>query len=371
MAFSKDELVGDDDTYACVYTMENKTSIQHGVNLRDGQPVRHRVTGLSSVEMDRDGGRIYCRFTRPAVMWAADIQTQGTYTMYNMTTDLTLPHFLLITFGDVYKGTTVIKKPLRRAIVSKEKIYFMGHTLTSGRSLTQSHIAHISLGLFARMFVGAFIVLIPRYFKKPLSDAAKNSRNPKWAVIQRVVTFMVLVINGAAITIIFFEVGWEHAIEYAKLHVYFGVATMICTALLILTASARACVSEDSQKGIDGFNQFLGIVTGILTVATIFLGLNIDYLMPWFASRLQSLIIGWLIIHVLFFILFEIIKWGRHPVHVDENPAEQVAMTQIGQPKDTAVKAPDSYRAEGLLLVGYGSLSFLFFVITLIYLCLA
>merc|ERR1712038_70331 len=104
--------------------------------------------------------------------------------LYNRTFNLKDDAYILLTFGDVYADSTVIEKNKVLPIRSVDPIDFTENKQHYGRSLTNEHVAHISLGLISRLVITGILILIPRYFRAPLQTPAKRDI-PKWALIHR------------------------------------------------------------------------------------------------------------------------------------------------------------------------------------------
>ncbi|XP_076439541.1 ferric-chelate reductase 1-like isoform X2 [Babylonia areolata] len=146
---SDDQFMGDDLAVVCT-AVEGQESVQLGYNHGVPGPYKYFFSqysrGLSDLVVGQANGHSFCQFSLPATVSVLNWNVSRPY-------DLTTRHFLFLSWGRIFQGTTTIYGHIGAPAVSESKVY-----LIDNKAFSSAGASHILGSTF--MFASVILALL-------------------------------------------------------------------------------------------------------------------------------------------------------------------------------------------------------------------
>lgn len=323
-AVSEDDHMGEDETITCVST-GSRNLIQHGYNPERRNDQHHSVD-LSDKIVAKIDGRIVCSFVRPISASLTYIQENrdknyADVTDHLKTFDLANHFYIQMAWGEVYKGSSVLKKHAEIPLVSPRKVDMLNNDVVFGVGLPVYLKAHAILAYFAWIFLTGCAMILARHYRQILS--MKFLGIALWFQLHRGAMFAAAVITAVVIIIMFASLG-EWSVT-ATNHAILGLTTLTASIVQVIFGILRPGLDSSRRPLFNYFHRFLAVTSQTLAVATLILGARLE-LVPVDLRYTLTVII---VVSVAGLLLFEIllesirlfvnIRTAAYTTRVDDN----------------------------------------------------
>ncbi|XP_064625176.1 ferric-chelate reductase 1-like [Lineus longissimus] len=310
LGMSYDKLMGDDATMACTGdNVEQYVSVQNGYNPAY-QNERHRIVGITDIQMTRNGATLYCRFRRPKVMTYTTLLEKRTTTgdvlvrAINKTFDFADDFYLFFAWGHLYLGTDVLGKHRELPVITDEAVDFQEAKIHYGQAIPLMIQLHATFMLVAWMALAGFGIVISRHFKNVFTKFVCGSQ--RWFQIHRWVMFALYTLTMVSMVLIIAYIqGWT---KIALLHSIFGMIAISLSTLQVVAGLLRPDPSSKHRPAYNWLHRIFGQISHVCAAVAMMLAYNVT-LLPAFVQKWGFIVTAvWIGFQVLWEIIFEIIK---------------------------------------------------------------
>ncbi|XP_077981575.1 putative ferric-chelate reductase 1 [Glandiceps talaboti] len=277
VGFSKDQAMGDDDVWACLYYGDT-VHVEHSYNPSRFNALLTLETGtVTDVASEYAGSAIQCRFTRP-------LSGSDEYEQETVTYDLTDEHFLLVARGPPRQvnGQTLKSKHSNLPAISSSKI-------TASLIAVDDSVAKrpILLKCHAGLMVGAWLgfasigIMFASYFKIFWPNSKLCGEKP-WFAMHRFFMVMALLCFVGGFVVIFVHVGdfihYETMDQPIFIHAACGISAVALGLINPFMALCRPTPTASKRPIFNWCHWCVGRSAHILAIACVFIGVNLEML---------------------------------------------------------------------------------------------
>ncbi|OCT82925.1 putative ferric-chelate reductase 1 [Xenopus laevis] len=311
IAFSDDQLMGNDDIYICTRNSSGNILVQQAFSTGHVTPQARNISTTGSIVASYIGGVLKCSFISQM-----SISTQARAS--------TAPSYYIFLGTGPSQGSGQILMHTTKPLISASRIDLSSFAASAS---VQSGTPPVTLGhgalmLIAWMTTGTIGMLIARYMK----HAANKTVIGKglWFLLHVFLMVLTIILTVTAFIMVFVEVsGWSGDIGA---HPILGCIVMILTFLQPFGALFRPDPNHKRRFIFNWVHGLNALVIKVLAVATIFLGLQlVDISSSQWMSKVMGGFYGW---EILFYIILEINARMRTKESY-ENPENKVQRESV------------------------------------------
>ncbi|XP_053325814.1 putative ferric-chelate reductase 1 isoform X2 [Spea bombifrons] len=307
IGFSDDQLMGNDDVYLCTVNSSGNILVQRAFNTGRSSPTILTTYTSASVVTRSVNGILQC-----SLITQTSISTQTRATAGSS-------YYVFLANGDSQENGQILKHATR-PIISNTRVD-LSSFLSSGIQIGGNRVilAHGALMLVAWMTTGTIGMIMARYMKsaagKPFLGKAL------WFQVHLFLMILTVILTIIAFIMVFVEVsGWVNGA-----HPVLGCIVMILSFIQPIAAFFRPDPKSERRFIFNWGHSINALVIKVLSVATIFLGLQlIDTSPTLWLSKVMGGFFAW---EVLFYIILETNM--RIKTKVKENSENKIASETI------------------------------------------
>lgn len=338
VSLTSDKKMGEDETVNCIHGNDG-ADFQFGYN-PEYYNEQHLRRLFKNIVISRQGDTLLCKYSRPLVT-----------KLHNTTFDLRKPFYLVLAWGGIYEGTTVVKHHHELPIISNQKVDFTKHSIVHGSTFPVTYHAHAAMAIIAWIMLGCASVIIARHFKGTLKKLIGGAA--VWFQVHRAIAFLIAALTVASIVIMFVYLkGWTH---YATIHAILG---FVATGLLLcqLIGGFLRPAGGHPRRPIFNWGHRIGGILALISAAVaVVLGFNVSLVEYALAFKETVIIIVWIAFHILFDFILEFVKCKADATKVDASDQKDGMKIEEGK-KDAGI----SSRTMWILLAFYMLGNFVF-----------
>ncbi|CAH1773712.1 unnamed protein product [Owenia fusiformis] len=247
LAFSDDVRMGNDSTLTCL-TAPWLSTVQLGYNPPNPKTNdKHRITGITNAEAEKQRDHVTCRFRRPRSMnvtWISNDKTTPATTT-EVTFDLLSDTWhLFIAYGDAYDGTDVGHKHGPLPLITHDKVDLQQKTLVYAYSLPREVQAHGAMMIIAWVLCAGVSIIFARSFKN-LGDDKMYCGAKLWFQLHRILAVLAFLLTVGAFVIIF--VYKKEFVKDGRTQIHAGLGIAVQTLVLLQVVMGTLRPGPDSK----------------------------------------------------------------------------------------------------------------------------